>query len=40
MKVFSFAKILSGLKFEYLKEDDSELGKVDFGVLKIGRAHV
>ena len=35
MKVFSFAKILSGLKFEYLKEDDSELGKVDFGVLTV-----
>lgn len=35
MKAFSFAKILSGLKFDYLKEDDSELGKVDFGVLTV-----
>ena len=28
-------KIISGLKFNYLKEDDSELGKVDFGVLTV-----
>ena len=28
-------KIVSGLKFNYLKEDDSELGKVDFGVLTV-----
>ena len=28
-------KILSGLKFNYLKEDDSALGKVDFGVLTV-----
>ena len=28
-------KFLSGLRFEYLKEDDSELGKVDFGVLTV-----
>ena len=35
MKAFAFAKILSGLKFDYLKEDDSELGKVDFGVLTV-----
>lgn len=30
-----FGKFLSGLKFEYLKEDDSELGEVDFGVLTV-----
>ena len=29
------ARILSGLKFNYLKEDDSELGKADFGVLTV-----
>ena len=29
------AKIVSGLKFDYLKEDDSELGRVDFGVLTV-----
>ena len=29
------AKIVSGLKFNYLKEDDSELGKADFGVLTV-----
>lgn len=29
------ARILSGLKFNYLKEDDSELGRVDFGVLTV-----
>ena len=29
------ARILSGLKFNYLKEDDSALGKVDFGVLTV-----
>ena len=29
------AKIASGLKFNYLKEDDSELGRVDFGVLTV-----
>ena len=29
------ARILSGLKFNYLKEDDSDLGKVDFGVLTV-----
>ena len=28
-------KIVSGLKFNYLKEDDSELGRVDFGVLTV-----
>ena len=28
-------KIVSGLKFNYLKEDDSALGKVDFGVLTV-----
>ena len=28
-------KIISGLKFNYLKEDDSELGRVDFGVLTV-----
>lgn len=28
-------KILSGLKFNYLKEDDSDLGRVDFGVLTV-----
>ena len=28
-------KIVSGLKFNYMKEDDSELGKVDFGVLTV-----
>ena len=28
-------KIVSGLKFNYLKEDDSELGHVDFGVLTV-----
>ena len=28
-------KILSGLKFNYLKEDDTVLGKVDFGVLTV-----
>ena len=29
------ARILSGLKFDYQKEDESELGKVDFGVLTV-----
>ena len=29
------ARILSGLKFNYLQEDDSDLGKVDFGVLTV-----
>ena len=29
------AKIVSGLKFNYLKADDSELGRVDFGVLTV-----
>lgn len=29
------ARILSGLKFDYLKEDESEFGKVDFGVLTV-----
>ena len=29
------ARILSGLKFNYLKEDESVLGKVDFGVLTV-----
>lgn len=28
-------KIVSGLKFNYLKEDESELGQVDFGVLTV-----
>ena len=28
-------KIASGLRFNYLKEDDSGLGKVDFGVLTV-----
>ena len=28
-------KIVSGLKFSYLKEGDSALGKVDFGVLTV-----
>ena len=28
-------KIISGLKFNYLKKDESELGKVDFGVLTV-----
>ena len=28
-------KIVSGLKFNYMREDDSELGKVDFGVLTV-----
>ena len=28
-------RILSGLKFNYLNEDDSELGKIDFGVLTV-----
>ena len=28
-------RIVSGLKFNYLKEDDSELGRVDFGVLTV-----
>ena len=28
-------RVLSGLKFNYLKEDDSELGQVDFGVLTV-----
>ena len=28
-------KILSAIKFNYLKDDDSELGKVDFGVLTV-----
>ena len=28
-------KIVSGLKFNYLKEDDSALGRVDFGVLTV-----
>ena len=28
-------RVLSGLKFDYLKEDESELGQVDFGVLTV-----
>ena len=28
-------RIVSGLRFNYLKEDDSDLGKVDFGVLTV-----
>ena len=28
-------RVLSGLKFNYLKEDESELGRVDFGVLTV-----
>ena len=28
-------KIIAAFKFNYLKEDDSELGKVDFGVLTV-----
>ena len=35
MKTLSVAKLLSGLKFNYLKEDESALGKVDFGVLTV-----
>ena len=35
MKLSLVAKILSGLKFSYLKEDESELGRVDFGVLTV-----
>lgn len=33
--MMKLGKLLSGLRFEYLKEDDSELGKVDFGVLTV-----
>ena len=35
MKNRFVAKVLNALKFDYLKEDDSELGKVDFGVLTV-----
>ena len=35
MRTLSVAKLLSGLKFNYLKEDESALGKVDFGVLTV-----
>ena len=35
MKTLSVAKLLSGLKFNYLKEDESAIGKVDFGVLTV-----
>ena len=35
MKANLCQKILGALKFNYLKEDDSELGKVDFGVLTV-----
>lgn len=35
MKTLSVAKLLSGLKFNYLKEDESALGRVDFGVLTV-----
>lgn len=31
----NISQVLSGLKFNYLKEDDSKLGKVDFGVLTV-----
>ena len=35
MKSAPLAKILNAVKFNYLKEDDSELGRVDFGVLRV-----
>ena len=35
MKSAPLAKILNAVKFNYLKEDDSELGRVDFGVLTV-----
>ena len=35
MKANLCQKILGALKFNYLKEDDSELGKVDFGVFTV-----
>ena len=35
MKANLCQKILGALKFNYLKEDESELGKVDFGVLTV-----
>ena len=35
MKNQFVTKVLNALKFDYLKEDDSELGRVDFGVLTV-----
>ena len=35
MKNQFVTKILNALKFDYLKEDESELGRVDFGVLTV-----
>ena len=35
MKRLSVGRLLSSLKFAYLREDDSDLGQVDFGVLTV-----
>ena len=35
MKNQFVTKVLNAVKFDYLKEDESELGKVDFGVLTV-----